>query len=130
MRKDEFPNNCQIGEIDTMSDVRRVLAYLLLAVGGGFHPDDSADMYVDHDGKSSFTKAQAKRYNTIMRRCRDICEANREDICDVSLTFYKALAGAEPEPLSEQVRDMEYELQDLKNQLEMRTCEVEKLKKK
>ena len=76
-------------QISQIEDVKDFFQYLANS-GLCFHPDDDAgDIGNQADGqwKNTFTKAEAKLYNSLMIDCFTVCHAADVDIYELMLTI-------------------------------------------
>lgn len=75
--------------INTTADIKTFFSWLLdhdMLI----HPDDSFIWFLDFaddDAPAIITAEQAKKLDTIMHRCFDVCEATGTDIYDIALQF-------------------------------------------
>lgn len=70
--------------ITTLAGIKAFASYLYFDLSTNFHPEDDFNDYTRSSSEEkAFTPIRAERLNMRMSECRDVCEENGVDICDV-----------------------------------------------
>ena len=68
-------------EIKTIEDVKKFFQYLSGERKVIFHPDDDFEQYVNMETlERTFTPEECDKFNVMMQKCFEVCEAEGEDI--------------------------------------------------
>lgn len=73
-------------QINDMNEVRSFLK-ALYDNGESYHPEDPAADIIGNDDKALFTKEEADKLDATMTRIYEICDANKQDPCEIILNF-------------------------------------------
>ena len=73
--------------IQTESNLRLYLSYMIDILGWGFHPDDPISDYIKEDGTPIFNEQQVVVLERLMEESFDFCEQNGMDIYEVSMAI-------------------------------------------
>ena len=73
--------------IQTESNLRQYLSYMIDILGWGFHPDDYIGDYVNDDGSPIFNEEEVVVMERLMEESFDFCEQKGMDIYKVSMSI-------------------------------------------
>lgn len=71
-------------QINTVDDVRKFFHHLIYERNVNLHPDDMFEDYMSSDGVG-FPPEECFVYNSLMKKCFDVCEKEQVDIYGVGL---------------------------------------------
>ncbi len=70
--------------ITTLAEVKAFASYLYFDLSTNFHPEDDFNEYTQIGSEDrAFTPIRAERLNLRMSECRDVCDKNGVDVCEV-----------------------------------------------
>ena len=73
--------------IQTESNLRQYLSYMIDILGWGFHPDDYIYDYVKEDGTPIFNEEEVVVMERLMEESFDFCEQKGMDIYEMSMAI-------------------------------------------
>lgn len=79
--------------IQTESNLRQYLSYMIDILGWVFHPDDYIGDYVNDDGSPIFNEEEVVVMERLMEESFDFCEQKGKDIYEVSMAICTEIHG-------------------------------------
>ena len=73
-------------KIRTIKDVKHFFKYLVKTLHLNFNPDNDFSDYINIEhGGSTFSRSEAKKFNSKMAKCFQVCKTTHKDIYEIGL---------------------------------------------
>jgi hypothetical protein len=85
----------KLQDLQTIKDVQKFFEHIVFDLGINFHIDTPFSDYVNYsDNKAMMSKREAIRYEAMMSKAIDICNAERVDEYEIALDVLESFINA------------------------------------
>jgi hypothetical protein len=85
----------KLQDLQTIKDVQKFFEHIVFDLGINFHIDTPFSDYVNYsDNKAMMSKREAIRYEVMMSKAIDICNAERVDEYEIALDVLESFINA------------------------------------
>ena len=85
----------KLQDLQTIQDVQKFFEHIVFDLGINFHIDTPFSDYVNYsDNKAMMSKREAIRYEVMMSKAIDICNANGVDECEIALNTLESFINS------------------------------------